>query len=197
VANTPTGPLWAQKHIADAAAARKAAHQKLEDESVENRKAYERFYNSLALFSSGTIALSITYLGYLKSIPNKTVMYPKTLIASWLVLLLCLIASLFYSFFNTHYMYFSRVREYLEKSIDQRETQLAEMDNLPLDNTPEQLQEAKARFGTEAELFKGKVTSSKTREELYMRLWIWSGRVARFTFPIGLGMLVFFAIKNM
>ncbi len=71
------------------------------------------------------------------------------------------------------------------------------MDKLPLQNTAEELQAAKARFGVEAELFKGKVTFSKTREELYMRLWIWSGRVARFAFPLGLGMLVFFAIKNM
>jgi hypothetical protein len=197
MANTPTGPLWAQKHIDDTVTARKATHQKLEEESVENRKAYERFYNSLALFSGGTIALSITYLGYLKSIPNKTVMYPKTLITSWLVLLICLIASLFYSFFNTHYIYFSRVREYLEKVIDQKETQLEEMDKLPLDNTPEQLQGAKKRFGMEAELFKGKRTFSKTREEVYMWLWIWSGRVARFAFPLGLGMLIFFAIKNM
>jgi hypothetical protein len=197
MASNPTGPLWAQKHITDAAAARKAAHQKLEDESVENRKAYERFYNSLALFSSGTIALSITYLGYLKSIPNKAVMYPKTLIASWLVLLLCLIASLFYSFFNTHYMYFSRVREYLEKATDQKQTQLEEMDNLPLQNTAEELQAAKARFGVEAQLYSGKVDFAKKREDLYLSLWIWSGRVARFAFPLGLGMLVFFAIMNM
>ena len=108
--------MWNGRYPRPDLAARKAAHQKLEEEAVENRKAYERFYNSLALFSSGTIALSVTYLGYLKSLSNKAVMYPKTLIASWLVLLLCLIASLFYSFFNTHYMYFARSQRILGKS---------------------------------------------------------------------------------
>jgi hypothetical protein len=37
---------------------------------------------------------------------------------------------------------------------------------------------------------------AKKREDIYTWLWIWSGRVARFTFPGGIGLLVFFAVKN-
>jgi hypothetical protein len=183
--------ILAKKHVDDAAAARKAAREKLEEESLENRKAYESFYNRLALFSSGTIALSITYLGYLKGIPNKAVMYPRILIASWLVLLACLVASLFYSFFLTHYVYYSRVREYMQKLADEKQTNLDEMDNLPLANTPEELQVARERFAADATTLKGKASFSLRRERVYLWLWTWNGRLARFAFPVGIGLLVF------
>ena len=197
--NDPTAPLFAEKHIRDAAELTKSTKQRLEEEAVENRKAYERFYNSLALFSSGTIALSITYLGYLKSIPNRVVMCPKTLIASWLILLVCLIASLFYTFFNAHYMHFARVKEYMEKLIDQKETQAREIDNLAVVNltTPAEKQLMKERFLTQAKDYGENREWAQKRENIYTALWIWSGRVSRFSFPLGIGLLTFFAIKNM
>jgi hypothetical protein len=195
----PAAQLLAQKRVDGAVTLRKAVRQKLEEESAENRKAYERFHNSLALFSSGTIAVSITYLGYLKTIPNKTVMYPKILIGSWVVLLVCLVASLFYTFLNAHYMHFARVREYVEKSIDQKETQVEELDNLLIVNLtdPIERQATKARFAQEAKDYGKTGEWAKKREEIYGALWIWSGRVARFAFPLGICLLMFFAIKNM
>ena len=48
--------------------------------SEETRNTNERFYNNLALFSSGTIALSITFMGYLKSQP-KPLAHPYWLVA--------------------------------------------------------------------------------------------------------------------
>jgi hypothetical protein len=38
--------------------------------SIFNRQSYEKFYNQLALLSGGSIALSVTYLGYLKTVTN-------------------------------------------------------------------------------------------------------------------------------
>ena len=75
-------PLLARKRINDAAQKVAATEEKLEEESVESRKAYERFYNQLALFSGGTIALSVTFLGYLKALP-RPVVSRSVLIASW------------------------------------------------------------------------------------------------------------------
>jgi hypothetical protein len=191
-----SAPILAKKRIDDAVDQREATRQKLEEESLENRKAYERFYNNLALFSSGTIALSITYLGYLKSLPHKPV-YPRVLIASWIVLLACLFAALFYSFFNSHYVYFGRMREYTEKVATQNEVQLEEIDKLLLVNTAEEVTGAKTRFGKAARDFSEKARYSKRREDAYFLLWVWTGRLARFAFPIGIGLLVFFAIENM
>ncbi len=195
----PAGQILAQKRIDDAASLRKTVKQKFDEESAENRRAYERFYNNLALFSSGTIALSVTYLGHLESIPGKTVIYPKTLIASWLVLLVCLIASLFYTFLNAHYMHFARLREYIDKMIEEKETLVEELDKLVIVNLTDPLerQATKERFAQQARDYGKSEEWAKKREDIYTALWIWSGRVARFTFPLGICLLVFFAIKNM
>jgi hypothetical protein len=81
--------LLAEKHLNDAAARVEESRKIFEQESGENRRAYERFYNNLALFSGGTIALSVTYLGYLKSL-TKPPTLPSWLVGSWGCLLFCL-----------------------------------------------------------------------------------------------------------
>jgi hypothetical protein len=185
----------AEQNIADATARTKKSLQNFETENTENRKAYERFYTNLALFSSGTIALSITYLGYLKNIPNKSVLYPKILIASWSALMLCLFTSLFCTFFHTHYRHFSRLRDYLENLSEQKRIQTQELDNLIVVN-PQDKQSAKERFAQEAETHSKDKTWAKKREDIFTHLWIWSARTAQVTFPLGIALLMFFAIKN-
>jgi hypothetical protein len=106
-------PVLAEKHMKDAAARAEASRELFQQESGENRQAYERFYNSLALFSGGTVALSVTYLGYLKSL-SKPPVHPRWLVGSWGCLLFCVAISLFCTFFNTHYMHFARLREHTE-----------------------------------------------------------------------------------
>jgi hypothetical protein len=53
---------FAMKHMEDAGKSVAAVVDARLKESEENRRAYERFYNNLALFSGGTVALSVTYL---------------------------------------------------------------------------------------------------------------------------------------
>src|SRR5580658_8649997 len=66
----------------------------------------ERFYNSLALFSSGTVALSITYLGYLKNLPTPTIQHPHWLIVCWICFLTCILCSLFWLRTYGHYIHY-------------------------------------------------------------------------------------------
>ncbi len=63
--------------------------------------------------------------------------------------------------------------------------------------TPVERQVTKERFAQEAKDFGKTKEWAKKREDIYTALWIWSGRVARVTFPCGIGLLVFFAIRNM
>src|SRR2546428_14001396 len=124
-----TDPVLAEKHVRDAAARVAATEEILQEESAENRRAYERFYNSLALFSGGTVALSVTYLGYLKSL-SKPPAHQTWLIGSWGCLLFCLAISLFCTFFNTHYMYYARFHELMENKKLKRETDANALDPL-------------------------------------------------------------------
>ena len=53
-----SGPILARKRIDDATSLADSVYEQMMREEEENRRAYERFYNNLALFSGGTIALS-------------------------------------------------------------------------------------------------------------------------------------------
>jgi hypothetical protein len=167
---------FAQQSIRESQARTTAALQKYEDESIRVCETTDKFYGSLALFSGGTIALSITYLGYLKGTAGKTIIYPRVLIAVWICLLVCAVTSIFCPLLNSYYAHFARLGIYINSLVEQKETAVQELDNLNLTNatTPEEKQES---------ISKG--------------LWTGFGWVARFAFPIGLGLLMYFAVKNM
>src|SRR5580692_5992699 len=98
----PIAARFAQQSVQEAQARSKAALLKFDEEGIRVRESSDKFYGSLALFSGGTIALSITYLGYLKSTPGRLVLYPRVLIAAWVCLLVCAAVSLFCPLLNSY-----------------------------------------------------------------------------------------------
>lgn len=194
----PISARFAQQSVLDAQARTKAALQKYEDESIRVRETTDKFYGSLALFSGGTIALSITYLGYLKSTQGRAILYPRVLIAAWICLLVCAVTSIFCPLLNSYYAHFARLRIYVNSLVEQKETAIQEIDSLYFTNvsTPEEKQECKKRFTAEADTRRKDRKWAQTRETISSALWTGFGWAARLTFPIGLGLLMFFAAKN-
>jgi hypothetical protein len=96
---------FAQQRATRAAEYVSVASEAQQKSSEESRNTNERFYNSLALFSSGTVALSVTYLGYLKNLP-KPIQHPRWLIACWISLMTCAACSLFWSFVYGYYSHY-------------------------------------------------------------------------------------------
>jgi 3'-phosphoadenosine 5'-phosphosulfate sulfotransferase (PAPS reductase)/FAD synthetase len=189
---------FAQKHMDDAAKAVAAVTEKRIQDSEDNQRAYERFYNTLALFSGGTIALSVTYLGYLKS-ATKPVLHEGWLVGSWLSLLICLACSIFYGFFLAHYGHFFRNREYCEALKKKYETEMNEVTNLNVVNlqTESEIEGFMAPRREAARTSGENAKWNNRREKVYERAWIWSGRLARLEFLVGLVLLLAFAVKNM
>jgi len=189
----PVAARFSQQSVQDAQARTKDAHQKYEDESIRIRESSDKFYGSLALFSGGTIALSITYLGYLRNIPGRTILYPRILVAAWIV------NSIFCPLLNSYYAHFARLGIYVGKLAELKATLAEEMDKpyIVYGNTPEEKQEHKKRFTEEAEARNKDRKWAKRRESISNVLWTGFGWVARLAFPIGLGLLMFFAAKNM
>ncbi len=193
-----TDPLLAQKHLEDASRAAAAAAEDISADQEANRQSYERFYNNLALFAGGTVALSVTYLGYLKTLP-KPLVHQDILIASWASLLLCLATALFYTFFHTHYWFYASVRRYLESRKEQREVEARELNSLNVVNIRSEAERksVELRLRKAVERYEGNARSASRRESAYFFIWKWSGRLARGTFLVGLGLLFFFAVANM
>ena len=96
-------------------------------------------------------------------------------------------------------MHFARRREYIDKLKTQREVQAEELDNLVIVNLTDstERQATKEGLAQQARDLGKSAGWAKRREDVYTALWIWSGRGARLMFPVGVGLLVFFAIKNM
>jgi hypothetical protein len=124
---------FALKRTSDAADVVTAISEARTREAETNRQANERFYNNLALFSGGTVALSVTYLGYLKTL-SKPVQHQRWLMESWIALMVCVACSLFWSFFYGHYIHYVRGREYAEAAKKKYETDAKEIVNFNIVN---------------------------------------------------------------
>lgn len=192
-----TDPLIARKRIDDAQKAVRDVAQKRREEWTENQRSVENFYRNLALLSGGTIALSVTYLGFLKTITNQP-LHPSWLIASWTLLFLCLICATYYTFFATTYIHYARSREYAERMKEQHETLAEEVPNVQvigiqtkaeLDEYVKELSDAAAKRGKD-------ISWNKRKERLHEFLFRACGVTARATFVAGIALLLMFAIAN-
>ena len=193
----PLNGLLSQQEMQDAQKHSAKVKSVLAEENVSSRKAYETFYNNLALFSGGTIALSVTYLGYLKS-GSSSVVHLRVLIASWACLLVTAVLGLFCTFLHTHYTYFARMQEYFDALEKQKLAESAAVLNINVVNlrTDAEIQEEHLRLRKSAESY-GKTASNLTKKsDRYYRLWRVDGFAARVLFLIGLLLLFTFATMN-
>lgn len=198
-------PETATEHFAlqrttDAAKVVEAISEARAKGAETNRRANERFYNSLALFSGGTVALSVTYLGYLKTL-SKPIQHPRWLMASWGSLMLCVACALFWTFVYGYYSHYARAREYAEAVKDKHEIEAKEITNLNRNVANLQTQAQldafrKPRLEAAAASAKNEIFLER-REKFYANLWRWLGRFAHAGFLLGLGLLLAFAIGNM
>lgn len=133
---------FAQKHLEAAEKHLAAVEDNLFKEGQEDRRAFEKFYHNLALFSGGTIALSITYLGYLKTL-GKPLHHQRLLTASWIALFVCLLFCFIYVLINLYYSHHYREREWAEARKKKFETEAEEVPHMGVVNvqTPQQIAE--------------------------------------------------------
>jgi len=190
---------FAVQHTTNAAEGVKAVAEARYKVGEVNRAANERFYNNLALFSGGTVALSVTYLGYLKTL-SKPIQHSRWLISSWIALMTCAACSLFWTFVYGYYSHYSLERQHAESLKEKHKIDAKEFGTLSrnaVNVTPADVDAFRGSRLEAAVACEKNAKDSERRENFYMRLWRWLGRVAQFGFLLGLGLLLAFAIKNM
>ena len=189
-------PHLAQKHLDEAKERLRAVYAAQREWGLESRRVYERFYNSLALFSGGTIALSITYLGYLKTLDSQP-LGTYFLVGSWISLFVCLLTSVFWSFVNAHYFHYAIERECSSAAKEQREAEADGIYSFNVVNiTRQELETFETKLRQVAMDWERKADQNKTKEDWYLRGWLLLGRIARVSFVLGIALLLSFAIKN-
>jgi hypothetical protein len=193
----PRRALLADERMKKAQRLADAVHEKLTAEAEVNRQSYERFYNQLPLICGGTVALSVTYLGYLKS-TQSSITHPRLLVTSWIALLLCLVISAFTNFFYSFYMTFSRQAEYADSLAEMLEVEANELPyvgHLPALASAELAQTIEERRET-AKARRKDSNWNKRRANVYWLIWKWGGLCARLAFVLGIASLIAFAIFN-
>jgi hypothetical protein len=184
----------AKKKLTDARRYSSANYQQMVDVSKENRDRLHNAYTNLTLFSGGTIALSITYYGYLKA-AHTCVQYPFLLKVSWIVLMVCVISSVLY------HQFFSWYTTYAAEG-NSRKAKAAELDyegsteSLQYIDPSEDMRVYKHQLKQEAEDFRKQATDAAKKENFYFLAYVWSGYSAHGAFILGLTLLLAFAMCN-
>lgn len=193
-----TNPLVAKQRITDAQEARARVAKIRLEESAANRLSYEKFYNQLALLSGGSMALSVTYLGYLKTLTNQP-LHLKWLGTSWVMLFVCLVCATYFSFFNTGHLHYGRNREYAQRLKEQHETMADEVPNVGVIgvDTKAELDAYVKELRETAAAREKDVTSNQRREKFYGFMFAGCAFLARLSFLAGIGLLLLFAMMNM
>jgi len=182
----------------------KAVFEAQQKGNEEGRGRYERFYSSLALFSSGTVALSITYLGYLKNLP-KPVQHPHWLMACWICLLTCIICSLFWLLVYSNYIHHFHERQTANALKEQFEIEAKEYPTVArntisvqtgLRTSQKEMEGIVSNRMEAAAIYEKKAKEAKRRENRSMWFWRWLGWMAQACFLGGFAFLIAFAAKN-
>jgi len=194
---TVTDPLVAKQRIEDAQKFRANVAKKRREEADANRHSYEKFYNQLALLSGGSIALSVTYLGYLKTVTNHPRQL-KLLVASWAVMFLCLVCATFYSFFNTSYIHYARNKEYAQRLQEEHEAMADEVPNVRVIgvDTKEELDTYIKELRDTAAAREKDVTWNQRREKRHEFMFRACAITARVSLVVGIALLLSFATLN-
>jgi hypothetical protein len=174
-----------------------AVEENLFKEVQDDKRAFEKFYYNLALLSGGTIALSVTYLGYLKSLA-KPISHQHLLTAAWIALFICLLSCMVYVYINLYYSHHFRQRELAEAKKRKYQTEIDEFQDMDLANlqTPQELAAFHTPRREAVRALSGFVEEHGKLEKRYLSTWRWAGRFAWLGFTAGVGMLLWFAISN-
>lgn len=195
---------FAQQRVTEANEYEARASDARRKGSEEIRNTNERFYNNLALFSGGTIALSITYIGYIKSI-SKSIQHPYLIIISWICLMCCAASSLFYSFVHGYYSHYFHEWQFQNACKVRYEAEAKEFPIITHNTINVQTKQPTSQKDMEeyvlnrsefAKIYGSNAKKSKKQTDKYLKFYLWIGRIAQSSFLIGLIFLLSFAIAN-
>lgn len=156
------------------------------------------FYYRLSLLCGGTIGLSITFVGYLASNPNR-VSFIGILFASWFCLLVSMIGSLYRNHFHGSFLHFQMQKRFLESKVEQEEIALEGLEKAPetvfnsYDGIENLINAAKQRLG----VYKKSAKYNASKEKFYDLLWVNSMRLAHVGFILGMILIMLFTGLNL
>jgi hypothetical protein len=181
-----------------------AASQTFEGIQSEVVKERSRFFERLAILSGSSIALSLTFLGYIQSRPRAVLSHPTLIYASWFCLLGCLMSALLRNLRHQDYFYYVGASSYLEKRADRVSFEVSlvgDSTQLVLSSEgammgKEERQDFAGKLGTKEEHLRKEAQRSRRSANAAEITWRVCEYGSEALFFAGLLLLVVFAVVN-
>lgn len=160
------------------------------------------FYEKLALFDGGTIALSVSFVQFVGSRSGGP-RWPLLLVAAWILLALCMGLAMARNSAAARYIFHAYNRHLLEAEIEKAAADMAfhdvtAEDDVVYRDTPEPYdREREIRIAARNKTkYEEALTRAKSREKWNWRFHLGFGIAAMVGSVIGLSLLIAFAIRN-
>lgn len=191
-------------HLEESSKGAVAAAEKfavIQSETVRERA---RFFERLAVLSGSSIALSLTFLGYVQSRPEAQLHHPRLIYTSWFFLLGCLVTALLRNLKHQDYIYYDGAASYLERRADHVSSEVS----LIRDSTQfilssegaimaeEERQDFAGKLGTKAEHLRKEARRSRRGASVAEITWRLCEYASEALFFVGILLLVIFAVMN-
>lgn len=168
----------------------------------EMRQSSRDLYFRLSLLSGGIISLSVTYIGYLSSLPRFSINYAELLFGGWIALGMAVIGGVYRNHFNLDMGHWQTMETLNKARLENDKATLALMEKNPqqfvnpatsgIGVEEETIKKMKERIKKIEDAIKSCVAKNKENE----KLWQFFQRAAHMGFILGVILIIFFASLN-
>lgn len=159
------------------------------------------FYNRLSLMAGGVLSLSITYIGYLASVPNRQFSFAELLFLGWTFLLIAIFSGLYRNHFNLDMGHFQAINILNNARLEEFEASLVVLKGYPQQfinlKTPEDVDKQIEVTENNIAMIKKAININRSKEKRESFLWLFSQKASHISFFLGILLVTLFAALNL
>lgn len=176
-------------------------HNSVSELHTEMRGKAADFYYKLALLSGGVLSLSITYIGYLSSVPTRQLYFAELLFLGWFLLLLALFTSMYRNHFNLDMGHYQTLNVLNNARLEEYKASLFVLINYPQQfanlKTQEEVNNQIAITKKNISTVEKGIKNVENEEKKNSLLWRISQTTAHISFFLGIVFITIFASLNL
>jgi hypothetical protein len=151
--------------------------------------------------SGGVLSLSITYIGYLASVPNRHFSFAELLFLGWLFLLIAVFSGLYRNHFNLDMGHYQVVNILNDARLEEYKSSLVVLESYPEQfvnlKTPEDVKKQIEVTKNNIAVIEKAIKANKSKEKRESFLWLTSQKAAHISFFLGIVFVTLFAALNL
>ncbi|MFA6945348.1 MAG: hypothetical protein WC220_05545 [Pedobacter sp.] len=193
--------IIAQQNLENASERLKKVDSSVADLINNMRGKSMNFYNRLSLMAGGVLSLSITYIGYLASVPNRQFSFAELLFLGWIFLLVAIFAGMYRNHFNLDMGHYQAINILNDARLQQYKASLTMLENYPHQfanlKTTEDVEKQIEVTKNNISLLEKAINTNKSSEKRESFLWLTCQSATHISFFLGIVLITVFAALNL